>query len=289
VSSDWKSKLINSYFLTFECLIYILFISALWHAHRKRDFRVLELVWAALFGFLLEWITLKQLHAYQYGRFLMMIDDAPLCIALGWAVIIYSSMEFSSRIQLPDYARPILDALMALNIDLAFDIIAIRLGMWVWNGVPLDHDWFGVPWANLWAWFIIVWSFSTFIRALRTWQQHPIRRWFYAPLAVILSLVSLMIANELYRFMSLSLTSGSLSSLLLVCGSSVIVLELRPRILRTNSRDLLMLAVPLAFHIFGAVAGISTGIFSKQPIIGVIAITMLILSLIEHVLLWWFS
>jgi hypothetical protein len=247
------------------------------------------LVWAAFFGFLLEWITLKQLHAYRYGQFLIMIDDAPLCIALGWAVIIYSSMEFSNRIQLPDYARPILDALMALTIDLAFDIIAIRLGMWVWIGTPLDQDWFGVPWTNLWAWFIIVWSFSTFIRALRSWKQHCIRQWIYTPLAVLLSLASLMVANEFYRFMSINLTGGLLPSLLLVCGSSAIVLELRPRILRTELRDSITLAVPLTFHIFGIFAGISAGIFAKQPIIGIIAMTMLVFSLICHILLWWLS
>src|SRR5215510_1836935 len=164
--------LINLHLLAFEGLILLLFGGCLSHASRRGRLYAVELLWAGVYGFLLEWLSLKQLHAYQYGHFLIMLDGAPLCIALGWAVIIYTSMEFSERIQLPEAARPVLDALMAINIDLAFDIVAIRLGMWAWNGVSLDQQWFGVPWANLWAWFIVVWSFSGFIRALRPWQRH---------------------------------------------------------------------------------------------------------------------
>src|SRR5258708_37795952 len=103
-------------------MICCLFVGCLWDARHRGRFDVLELLWTALYGFLLEWLTIKQLGAYHYGHFLIMIDGAPLAIALGWAVVIYCSMRFSSKIQLPQAALPILDALLALHVDLALDV-----------------------------------------------------------------------------------------------------------------------------------------------------------------------
>ena len=66
-------------------------------------------------------------------------------------------------------ARPLLDGLLALNIDLALDAVAIRLGFWDW-GQGFSFQYFGVPYANFWAWFWVVTSFSLGYRilALRT-------------------------------------------------------------------------------------------------------------------------
>lgn len=281
--------MINSYFLIFEGLIYSLFIGSLWHAKRQGRAYVLELVWAGLYGFLLEWLTIKQLHAYQYGQFLIMIDGAPLAVALGWAVIIYSSMAFTNHIYLPEPARPILAALLALNIDLAFDSIAIRLGMWSWTGVGLDQQWFGVPWANFAGWFIVVWSYSGFVRALRNWQQDRLRRWLYAPLAVGLSLLTLVATSELYRIMSVSIGNPAVAPVLLIVGSSLIVLNHRPHLVNIGLPEPIITAVPVVFHAFALFAGISAGIFGRQPVLALIGAVMLAAGLGIHLLPWWAS
>lgn len=58
-----------------------------------------------------------------------MIDGlVPLCIGISWGVVIYTAMATSDRFGLPWYLRPIMDALLALTIDLGMDAIAIRLG-----------------------------------------------------------------------------------------------------------------------------------------------------------------
>jgi hypothetical protein len=265
-----------------------MFIGCLWQAGRVGRHRVLELLWAALYGFLLEWLTIKQLHAYQYGQFLVMFDGAPLCVALSWAMIIYSSMEFSDQIQMPETGRAILDALMALNVDATLDTIAIRLGMWTWRGVDRDQQWFGVPWVNFWAWFIVVWTFSGFIRALRPWQHHRLRQWLYAPCAVVLSLLMLLVTSEVYRFMAEN-GGGALAVALLVGGSLAIILNLHPYVLRGEPLNLTVVAVPLLFHVFGIAAGIGYGIFAYQPVLGVIAILMLIVGVSVHMWPWWYG
>ena len=241
----------------------------------------MELLWTGLYGFLLEWLTIKQLHAYHYGAFLFMIDGAPLCIALGWAVIIYASMHFSSNIQLGDTARPLLDALLALNIDLAFDTIAIRLGMWVWTGVAFNEQWFGVPWANFWAWFVVVWSFSTCIRLYRHWQAYFIRRWLYVPLSMALSLLTLVLSSELFRFMSDS-SSHAIATIFLLVGSLAVILKARPRSSERHAARRFSLLVPTAFHLFGLAAGLGAGIYAQQPVLALLGMVMLALSLSIH-------
>ena len=72
-----------------------------------------------IYGVLLEYGAIMTFHAYVYGHFLIMIFGAvPLCIGVSWGMIIYTAMETSDRFALPWYLRPILDALLALTIDL---------------------------------------------------------------------------------------------------------------------------------------------------------------------------
>ena len=271
----------SPYLAAFECLVYGLFTACLVSAFRRGRFEALELVWTGLYGFLLEWMTIKLLHAYQYGQFAVMLDGAPLAVALGWAVIIYTGMRFSSRVGLPEATRPVLDALMALNVDLALDAIAVRLGMWAWSGVALDQQWFGVPWGNFWAWFLVVWSYSAFLRALRPWRGKPVRRWLYPPVAVALSLFVLAVGGGVSRFVVDKETQG-LTSVLLLAGCVATVWSLKPRIDDRGPTERIVTAAPLVFHGFALVTGLTSGIFSRQPALAAVGLAMLAVSLFIH-------
>jgi len=118
----------NAYFILFELVIYIQLLLCLRHAWRHGTKNLLRLSAGILFGVMLELATIRQLQAYEYGRFLIMVLDVPLCIGVAWSCILYSVMEFSDASSLPYWTRPVLDGLLALNIDLALDAIAIRLG-----------------------------------------------------------------------------------------------------------------------------------------------------------------
>lgn len=73
-----------------------------------------------------------------------MILDVPLCIGVAWGCILYSAMQFSDGSGLPYWTCPVLDGLLALNIDLALDAVAIRLGFWDWDQ-GIEFQYFGVP------------------------------------------------------------------------------------------------------------------------------------------------
>ena len=260
----------------------MLFASTVWHAAHQGRFALVELGWTCVYGLVLEWLTLRVLHAYHYGQFLIMIDNTPLCIGLSWALIIYASMHFSDRFQLAEPVHPMVDALMALSIDLGLDVVAVRLGLWHWNGLKLDQEWFGIPWANFGAWFIVVWSYSGFIRALRVWQHQRWRRWLYGPMAVLLSLLVLTVASMLC--LSMPGNVGSITPLVLVVGSLATVADSHPELALNGWPDPIVVAVPLGFHLFATVAGIGFGIYARQPLLGVIELVILGISFFVHLL-----
>ena len=154
------------YLSAFEFIMLGLLFFCLHHAFRKgRWAGVWQLIAGVFFGLILEYGTIQQLSTYEYGDFLLKIGPLPISIGIGWGVIIYTARMVSDASNLPLWARPVLDGLLALNIDLAMDAIAIRLGMWDW-GRGLSFEYFGVPYANFWAWFWVVFSFSLSLRML---------------------------------------------------------------------------------------------------------------------------
>ena len=181
-------------FIAFEVIVLVLFGACLVHAWRTRPSQAAALVAGALFGVLLEWATIQQLHAYRYGRFMLMLGDVPIAIGLAWGTIIYTARLTSDAADLPGWARPIFDALLGLNLDLAMDALAIRLGYWDW-GRGLEAGYFGVPYANFWAWFWVVFSFSAGWRLIERWR-HPWSPWVAPFGAIAVGVLGVLVTNR---------------------------------------------------------------------------------------------
>src|SRR5215510_1649717 len=188
----------NLYFLFYEITLYLQLVFCLPHAWKRRPANVLRLLAGILFGVLLELATIRQLHFYQYGQFLIMAVDVPLGIGVAWGCILYSVMEFSDASSLPYFARPVLDALLALNIDLSLDAIAIRFGFWDW-GQGLKFQYFGVPYANFWAWFWVIFFFSLGYRLL-AWRSDWVGIWVSPIAAYLVGLFGVFGTNALIGF-----------------------------------------------------------------------------------------
>jgi hypothetical protein len=271
-------------FLLFELLMYALLLWVLRDAARQGRWRVLEVLAACLYGLLLEWATLKQLHAYSYGDFVLMLDGAPLAIGAGWAIILYSAMELSDRLTLPERLRPLAAGLFALSIDLAMDAIAIRRGFWTWGDTPLDADWFGVPWGNFWAWLIVVSSFSFALGWLRqsAWAAGGYQRWIYPLLAIAASLAVLLPTNALMKWY-LDPRGWDFAAMALLIGTALaLVLAARPRIRQGVPTPRVIAAVPLTFHAYFFALGLLGGYFFTHPVLGLTAITLMVLSVALH-------
>ena len=96
--------MINPYFVVFELSILIVFILCFIHALRAGIAAVLQLLAGIGFGLLLELATIRQLDAYRYGHFTVMVLDVPLAIGVAWGCMIYSVRGFTNSLSLPEWA-----------------------------------------------------------------------------------------------------------------------------------------------------------------------------------------
>lgn len=230
-------------------MVLILFALLLIRALRGRDPlpRSLELLAFSLYGLGIE-IAAVGAGLYAYGPFALKIGGAPLAIALGWGVIGISAMALSDRLDLPQWGKPFLDAPLALLIDLGMDAVAVRRGMWDW-GLALDEQWFGVPYGNFLAWWVVVFVMSSALRSGRYLAAWHHRR----SLGLGYPLPALALALPLFVWLLLTFKDVfGLGTLLPLLAASGFVLATSLRGVQARSERGIDAAawVPRAFHLF---------------------------------------
>ncbi len=266
----------------------------IWHAlhqgplHRAR---MIELGIGVLYGLTLETLTIMQLHVYQYGHFLIMFGPVPLSTAVGWGIILYSAMAFADSLAFPLWAAPALVGLLGLNIDLAMDAVAIRVNMWHWPGFAGNQEWFGVPYANFYAWFIVLCSCSALLWRVRSLTVRPGWRGPLAALGALLgSVVILSLLDELVVQYD---THGGivwLPVVIVVSGALVVVgrglwamrSAAHPSTREAPMNILIPMIVPFYFHFFFLSMLFVADIVVHLPVLLVISLTMVTVSLVLH-------
>lgn len=268
------------YLILFEIVMLALLFFCLRHSWKYGGWPgVWVLTAGVIFGLLLEWGTILQLNAYEYGNFLLKIGPLPLSIGIGWGVIIYSARLFSDASSLDIWSRPLLDALLALNIDLAMDALAIRLGMWDW-GQGLSFQYFGVPYANFWAWFWVVFSFSAALRLLNSlpgWAG----RWLAPIGAIILGILCVLGTNALIVFVLRPAGLYEASNAIVLLSALAVLFAIRPKF-NLHPVDPLAFWVPLSFHLIFLFMGLLSGVILQPPFLLVVSILMFAISLYLH-------
>lgn len=268
----------NPYFLLFELLVFMMFLGCLQHAWKIGMPKVWELIAGVLFGLLLELATIQQLQAYQYGRFTLMLGEVPIIVGVGWGVILYSVRLFTNATGLPEWARPIMDGLLALNIDLATDTLAIRLGMWDW-GIGFEAQYFGVPYANFWAWFWVVFFFSAGLRLL-TRRPGWIGRWLAPWGAMLIGLLGVLVTNAIITFW-LPRNWNVPAIALTLSGALLLVLNLKPK-LPIQPLPKPAFWVPLGFHGYFLIIGLHSKTIFNPPFLLLVSAVMALAALLLH-------
>jgi uncharacterized membrane protein len=268
----------NPYFILFELIIYLQFALCLRHALKHGTANLLKLFTGTAFGVILEIATIRQLNAYQYGQFLVMVLDVPLCIGMAWSCIIYSAMEFSDGSSLPYWTRPILDGLLALNVDLALDTIAIRFGFWDW-GQGLKFQYFGVPYANFWAWFWVVAFFSLGYRLL-SHRADWVGTWLSPFLGLILGLIGVLGTNALITFV-IPIDYHELTVAPVLVSGLFIVAASRPHFYQTPV-DPVAFWIPFISHMYLLITGLVSGVIFNPPTLFLISIIMMSIAVYLH-------
>jgi carotenoid biosynthesis protein len=161
-------RAVNPLYLLIEASASIFFIGAAVAALRRGRLPFLELISAAAFGILLEEGDQLVFETYHYSAdWFVTIDRAPVVIGLTWALIIAGAMRLTDALGVRRRYAPFVDAVLAISLDLAFDAIAIRMGLWTWRGIGPADGWFGVPAGNFYSWLIVTLAFSSLTRWLR--------------------------------------------------------------------------------------------------------------------------
>ncbi len=268
----------NVYFILFELFIYVQLALCLRHAWKYGTSNLLRLFAGVLFGVSLELATIRQLNAYEYGQFLIMVLNVPFCIGVAWGCILYSAMEFSDASSLPYWARPVLDGLLALNIDLALDAVAIRFGFWDW-GQGKTFQYFGVPYANFWAWFWVIYFFSLGYRLFAR-RKDWVSTWIAPVIGFIVGLFGVLGTNALITFV----IPAEYRGLVVVVTLGIVfifVLTHRPKFYLTPVPSLTFW-VPFITHIYILIAGLFAGVVLDPPFLLLVGIAMIAISIYLH-------
>jgi uncharacterized membrane protein len=158
----------NPIYLLLEVSASLFFIGAALAASRRGRLPFLELVSAATFGILLEEGDQLVFQTYHYSSdWILTVDRAPVVIGLTWALIIAGAMRLTDALGVRRRYAPFVDAVLAISLDLGFDAIAIRIGLWTWHDIGPTQGWFGVPFGNFYSWLIVTLAFSSLTRWLR--------------------------------------------------------------------------------------------------------------------------
>jgi hypothetical protein len=169
----------NPLYLLLELAVAISFVMAARAALQRGRLPLFELLSAAVFGILLEEGDQLMFETYHYSAdWLAVIDRAPVAIGLTWALILAGAMRITDALGVRRRYAPFVDAVLAISLDLAFDAIAIRMGLWTWRGIGPEQAWFGVPAGNFYAWLFVALGFSLMSRWLRdVVARRPARAW----------------------------------------------------------------------------------------------------------------
>ena len=264
------------------------FVLAAWLALRRGRLPLLELISAATFGLLLEEGDQLIFETYHYAdAWVLSIDRAPLVIGLTWALIIAGAMRITDALGVRRRWAPFVDSVLAIMLDLAFDAVAIRMGLWTWREIPATGGWFGVPAGNFYAWLFVTWAFSFFTRWLRDASaSRPALEWLQLAVPVpafVLFLFCLVPFSALQPLVDPAPGGGLWLFLITLVafvgaagwgvfgpnrgtpdGSATAILDLR-----------LAFATRIAIHCFFLAAMLYLGLATSQPVIFAVAIGLL--------------
>lgn len=304
-----------TYYLAFETLAVIAFAIILARELSQKNYRhVWEVVACAVFGMILEVGNTSFDHTYSYShQFIMQIAGVPVAIGLGWAAIIYCAMLLSDQYRVHWAYRPFMDALTALTLDISMDIIAIRMGFWTWV-IPLDHEWYGVPYENLAGWIFVTLSFSFIVRFVRTLNIRRISTkalMIATPFLAYIGLIAQLTIFSILAFIPYGIDnwtafigphrheSGVLYSpevsqwkLILLVAMVVQIVNFTFYVIATNSRrpkpklDIISFGMLSSIHLFFLFALFQTGIYRDIPIAIVIGFVAFAAHCFVHFLPW---
>jgi len=260
------------------------FLIAAIRAARHSGARLLELSTAFAFGLLLEEGDILIFQTYRYAEHWFRFDLVPPAIGMAWALIIVSAMNISDALGIDEKIAPLADAVWAILLDLALDVVAIRLGMWTWT-IQLDQGWFGVPYGNFYAWLFVAASFSFITRRVRRRAQNRgARQSLWQGIAPVVAFIGLLASIVPYAFLQARLfqrseNNGTLFVLTMAAFLLATLFALTKRGAAREPADAFLTSVRYLIHLYFLWALLGIGLHSQYPILLWLSLAMLAIEI----------
>ena len=279
--------MIEPRFLLFEVLMIILALICIFDIWQKRTIEplfqsLLEFLIGIVYGITLELMTISAFHFYSYGLFYLMFLDVPVSIGIGWGVIIYATKIITEKMSLKVFQKALLAGLLALNIDLSMDIIAVKIGFWKW-GFGNSYEYFFIPFGNFYAWFNVISSFVFFLYLFEIYKNDILNK-YSGIFSFLCSLAYVLITNLFYVYIlpdnlwtHFIMTWGLIGFVLIYLLTTII----RKQINVIQSYPITPKLVFIGFHAFFFLMGIIEGVFT---VIIFLFISLLMIIIIEILL-----
>lgn len=255
-------------------------VVCLWHADDAGEYAFLAAGFA--WGFVLEEFSIVGLGGYEYAMegFAVAASHVPLMIMFTWAAILYSGWQTGRYLGFGPRRLPFFVTLYAVHLDLALDVVAIRIPYWIWHyDVGL---WFGVPINNYVGWYTVTLAFVGCYVALGRWIDDDIARaGLTLPAASLSFLVAMLIYGPITGPSQVAQTT-SLVLFLAVALAVVLTGDPRPRV-----QPLSLAAVTVTIHLFFLGLGAATGVYGTEPELLVVGLAMLGVGLGIHGWPYW--
>jgi hypothetical protein len=231
-----------------------------------------EFVWvmvvSMVFAFAVEYMFVTgppDPSKYTYGDFLIKIGPIPLWVALGWGAIIRAAMVTSDKTGVDWRLRPIVDGMLAANVDLALDPIAEAQGFWSWDP---KGPYYGVPYDNFLGWVIIVSSFSLFTRIAFRFVPVGSKGWlgdFLTPVvAAVPAFLMLFVETEACKIAYAAI--GETATFILVFSAGMAVVGLKLTSFKQDAPlNPYLLSVPVLMHVLLLVLFLVLGLYERHP------------------------
>lgn len=252
-----------------------MFALCLRHAIQERGGSVWKLAAGIIFGLALELFSIWQYQGYSYGEFTLMILNVPLVIGVAWGNQLYAIRLYSDTTDLPARAKPVLDALLIILLDLIVDPMAIRLGFWRWRGLALDDQFFGVPFGNLLGFFCLMVAYSGTLRLVRNRESWKWR--LVGPaLAILSGLMTLIVTGPLIGLAPVQRLVPAVTVTTLLGASGYIILK-RPQFERSaNVATVSVLILSSAYYV---ITGLVSMTILDPPALLLVGLTVLLCSI----------
>jgi len=142
----------------------------------------------------------QETYYFNATQYYLWFFTVPISVCYGWFFIAYSMVYISTKLfkNKGIYTRALVGGLLAMNLDLMIDPIAVRNLWWAWPQLQINTFWIlGIPFTNFLGWFLLIFLFAILWDKVPTkeekWGRKKTTGIFYLGLAGLLGLTLLIL------------------------------------------------------------------------------------------------